>query len=111
MGSLTEEPGKPREITELHPVHNPETIEVAEMKIGELISAVEQIIDNKNEQIQRYKNALSLASLPTMRKEKEIQFYREALEEIRDIALASEGVEFYAMLAERALTREGFDDT
>ena len=33
----------------------------------------------------------------------ENQRFRTALEEIRDIAAISEGVEFYAMLAERAL--------
>tara|TARA_R110000824_G_scaffold127033_1_gene286948 strand:- start:632 stop:817 length:186 start_codon:yes stop_codon:yes gene_type:complete len=33
----------------------------------------------------------------------ENQRLRTALEEIRDIAAISEGVEFYAMLAERAL--------
>jgi|TARA_R100000306_G_C4316672_1_gene112998 hypothetical protein len=31
---------------------------------------------------------------------------RKALEDIRDIAVVSEGVEFYAMLAERALKGE-----
>ena len=32
--------------------------------------------------------------------------YRAALEEIRDVAKVSEGVEFYAMIAEKALTGE-----
>jgi hypothetical protein len=31
---------------------------------------------------------------------------REALEEIRDVARVSEGVEFYAMLADKALAGE-----
>ena len=31
---------------------------------------------------------------------------RAALEEIRDVARVSEGVEFYAMLAEKALTND-----
>jgi len=32
-----------------------------------------------------------------------IKFYEDKLKEIRDIARVSEGVEFYAMLAEKAL--------
>ena len=36
----------------------------------------------------------------------EIKRLRAALEEIRDIAAISEGVEFYAMLADRALNGE-----
>ena len=35
-----------------------------------------------------------------------IKALREALEEIRDVARVSEGVEFYAMLAEKALTND-----
>ena len=35
-----------------------------------------------------------------------INALREALEEIRDVARVSEGVEFYAMLAEKALTKD-----
>ena len=35
-----------------------------------------------------------------------IKALREALEEIRDVARVSEGVEFYAMLAEKALTKD-----
>jgi hypothetical protein len=35
-----------------------------------------------------------------------ISALREALEEIRDVARVSEGVEFYAMLAEKALTKD-----
>lgn len=35
-----------------------------------------------------------------------IERYEEALREIRDVARCSDGVEFYAMLADRALTGE-----
>ncbi len=36
---------------------------------------------------------------------------RTALEEIKDVAQASEGVEFYAMLADKALTRDDDSST
>ncbi len=35
-----------------------------------------------------------------------IEKLRSALEEIRDVARVSDGVEFYAMIAERALTED-----
>ena len=38
---------------------------------------------------------------------READRYKAALIEIRDIARASEGVEFYAMLADKALEGEG----
>ena len=38
--------------------------------------------------------------------QRRIKALREALEEIRDVARVSEGVEFYAMLAEKALTKD-----
>jgi len=38
--------------------------------------------------------------------QRRIKALREALEEIRDVARVSEGVEFYAMLAEKALTND-----
>ena len=39
--------------------------------------------------------------------ERRVTALRLALEEIRDVALVSEGVEFYAMLADKALMADG----
>ncbi len=39
--------------------------------------------------------------------ETENKRFRKYLEEIRDIAAVSDGVEFYAMLADKALTGDG----
>lgn len=87
------------------PAEEKEKIHVSEMKVSEMITAIEEILRRKDEQIARYRQALRELSL----KGREAEHYRDALKEIRDIALASEGVEFYAMLADRALNLEGFD--
>lgn len=87
-----------------------EEINVKEMQIGDLINAIEDILASKDQQIERYREALEIANIPIIRKSKEIAYYRESLTEIRDIARASDGVEFYAMLADRALRKEGFND-
>jgi hypothetical protein len=87
-----------------------EKIEVTEMRISDLINAIEDVLASKDQQIERYREALEIANIPIIRKSKEIAYYRAALQEIGGIARASEGVEFYAMLADRALAKEGFND-
>lgn len=51
----------------------------------------------------RQQATAALAAAEAMAQEAQIKRLRAALEEIRDIARASERVEFYAMLADRAL--------
>ena len=95
-------------------IHKPlpphEEINVKEMRIGDLITAIEDILASKDQQIEDLKAALEVTNIPLIRKAKEVAYYRESLTEIRDIARASEGVEFYAMLADRALGKAGFND-
>jgi predicted RNase H-like nuclease (RuvC/YqgF family) len=62
-----------------------------------------QRIEELESEVEKLTDAAKNYAAAAMAKQQENERLRDALKEIRDVAACSEGVEFYAMLADNAL--------